>query len=392
MPLILAAERISKVYRIYSSQKARLAEWLTRRPHHREVWALRDVSFTLERGASLGIVGENGSGKSTLLKILTGCAYASAGSLRKEGKVAAILELGMGFHGEFSGRDNASLNAALLGLSPAEVRRAVPRIIEFSELGPAVDLPLKTYSSGMVMRLAFAVAVSVDPDILIIDEALAVGDGYFQKKCVDAIRDFQARGKSVLLCSHSLYYVASLCGEALWLREGRAQRLGPARDVTVEYENYLNARKAGARPREAERPTPARITGARLLNARGDAVGQFAFQQPFAAELDITSEDADLPLRLGFVLFRNDEVEVFTSTSLDHPPLRGKTRYRCRVEMDRLPLVKGLYKPAFFLTDPEGLHVYHIHELPDGLEAVPPPGYRFFGIIHPEMRWTLDLD
>jgi len=392
MPSVIAAERISKVYRIYPSQKARLSEWVTGRRAHREVWALREVSFRLERGRSLGIVGENGAGKSTLLKILTGCAFPSSGKIHKEGKVASILELGMGFHGEFSGRDNAGLNAALLGLSPAEVRRAVPRMLEFSELGAAVDQPLKTYSSGMVMRLAFAVAVSVNPDILIIDEALAVGDGYFQKKCVDAIRDFQDRGRSVLLCSHSLYYVASLCQEALWLLEGRVQRFGPARDVTVEYENHLNARKAAARPREAERRTPARITGIRLLNARGEAAGRFAFMEPFAAELDIATEDADLPLRLGFVLFRNDEVEVFTSTSLDRPPLQGKSGYRCRVETDRLPLVKGLYKPAFFLTDPEGLHVYHIRELPDGLEVVPPSGYRFFGIIHPEMKWTLDIE
>ena len=392
MAVALSVEGVSKVYRIYPSQKARLLEALTRRRRHREVWALREVSFELRAGRSLGLVGENGAGKSTLLKILTGCAFPSSGVVRKEGKVAAILELGMGFHGEFSGRDNAGLNAALLGLAPAEVRRAVPQILEFSELGPAFDQPLKTYSSGMVMRLAFSTAIHVNPDILIIDEALAVGDGYFQKKCIEALRAFQDQEKTVVLCSHALYYIASLCREAVWLKEGRVQRQGNARDVVMDYENHLNSRKAPGRPRAEERPTPARIVGARLLNARGEAADRFAFQEPFAAELEIATEDPRLPLRPGLVLFRNDEVEIFTSTSFDHPPLQGRSLYRCRVEMDRLPLVKGMYKPAFFLTDPEGLHVYHIRELPDGLEVVPPPDYRFFGIIHPATRWILDME
>ena len=393
MEPVFEVQGLTKIYKLYPSQKARLAEWITRRPRHREVRALEGVSFTVAPGESWGIVGENGAGKSTLLKIVTGCAFATSGSVRKRGKVAAILELGMGFHGEFSGRDNAALNAALLGLGSGEVRAALPRIVEFSELGPAIDQPLKTYSSGMAMRLAFAVAVSVDPDVLIIDEALAVGDGYFQKKCIDAIRALQEGGRTILLCSHALYYIGSLCQKALWLRNGRVEMAGDAKAVALAYENHLNARKApaaGAVKVKAECP-PARIVALRLLDRTGAEAGRFGFGEPFAAEVEVETVGPDLPVKVGFVLFRNDEVEIFTASSFDQPPLLGKTRYRCRLELEALPLVKGRYKPAFYVTDPEGLHVYHIKELPDGLLVVPPEGYRYFGIIHPPARWRLDI-
>lgn len=388
----MQVQDLTKVYKLYPSQKARLAEWVTGRSRHRELRALDGVSFSVQPGESWGVVGENGAGKSTLLKIITGCAFPTAGTVRKRGKVAAILELGMGFHGEFSGRDNAALNATLLGLGSAEMRAALPRILEFAELGAAIDQPLKTYSSGMAMRLAFAVAVNVDPDVLIIDEALAVGDGYFQKKCIDAIRALQESGRTIFLCSHALYFVGALCRKAIWLREGRVEMQGDAKAVALAYENHLNARKAPARPPGGEHgDTPARITSLRLLGSGGTAGGQFAFGEPFAADVEVEVRDPDLPLRMGFVLFRNDEVEIFTATSFDQPPLLGKTRYRCRLELDALPLVKGQYKPAFFLTDPEGLHIYHVKELPDGITVVPPEGYRYFGIIHPPARWRLDL-
>jgi lipopolysaccharide transport system ATP-binding protein len=393
MDPVFEVRGLTKVYRIYPNQKARLAEWVTRRPRHREVRALDGVSFTVAPGESWGIVGDNGAGKSTLLKIVTGCAFATAGTIRKRGTAAAILELGMGFHGEFSGRDNAALNAALLGLGPSRVRAALPRILEFAELGAAIDQPLKTYSSGMAMRLAFAVAVNVDPDVLIIDEALAVGDGYFQKKCIDAIRALQGDGRTILLCSHALYYVGALCQKALWLKEGRVEMAGAAREVALAYENYLNARKAP--PAAAGRPpaeaTPARIVSVRLMGSDGAQAERFGFGEPLAAEVEVECREPALPLRVGFVLFRNDEVEIFTAGSFDQPPLRGKGRYRCRLELDALPLVKGQYKPAFFVTDPEGLHVYHLRELPDGLLVVPPEGYRYFGIIHPPARWRLDI-
>src|SRR5207245_6114994 len=182
---------------------------------------------------------QNGAGKSTLLKLLCSVPRPTSGTIESRGTIASILELGTGFHPEFSGRDNAALNAAILGLSPSEVKRLLPAILEFSELGTFADRPVKTYSSGMYMRLAFSVAVNVHPDILVIDEALAVGDGHFQKKCIDKIRQFQEQGKTILFCSHALYYISQICRRTLWLDHGRMMRYGPSVDVVHEYEQLL---------------------------------------------------------------------------------------------------------------------------------------------------------
>src|SRR5688572_17335560 len=201
MEIAVRADEVSKHYDMYRRPVDRLIEILTRRPRHIVFPALESVTFEVERGETVGIIGQNGAGKSTLLKLLCGVTRPSSGSLQANGTIASILELGTGFHPEFTGRDNAALNAAILGLSHAEARERLPAILEFSELGSFVDRPVKTYSSGMYMRLAFSVAVNVDPDILVIDEALAVGDGHFQKKCIEKIREFQQEGKTILFCS-----------------------------------------------------------------------------------------------------------------------------------------------------------------------------------------------
>src|SRR5882672_3741313 len=215
------AVELTKQYDIYPRPLDRLLEMITRRRRHTVFPALQDVTFEVDRGETVGIIGQNGAGKSTLLKLLCGVTRPSSGTLEARGSIASILELGTGFHPEFSGRDNAALNAAILGLGPAEIRAKLPAILEFSELGTFLDRPVKTYSSGMYMRLAFSVAVNVNPDILVIDEALAVGDGHFQKKCVDKIRQFQEQGRTILFCSHALYYISSICRRTLWLDHGR---------------------------------------------------------------------------------------------------------------------------------------------------------------------------
>src|SRR5205807_5608409 len=220
------AFELTKQYDLYRRPADRLIEAVTRRPRHTVFPALQDVTFEVERGETVGIIGQNGAGKSTLLKLLCNVTRPTSGSLETHGTIASILELGTGFHPEFSGRDNATLNAAILGLSPAEVKKKLPGILEFSELGTFLDRPVKTYSSGMYMRLAFSVAVNVDPDILVIDEALAVGDGHFQKKCVDRIREFQQQGRTIFFCSHALYHVTAICRRTLWLDHGSVMRYG----------------------------------------------------------------------------------------------------------------------------------------------------------------------
>src|SRR5262245_2618920 len=243
MSAAVRADRVSKLYKVYESAGDRLREMVFRRPRHRVFHALSDVSFELPRGGALGIIGENGAGKSTLLKIVAGMTRASSGSIERRGSVASILELGMGFHPDFTGRENARMNAALLGLTGPEVRRRLPEIRDFAELGDFFDRPVRTYSSGMVLRLAFAVATHADAEILIVDEALAVGDGYFQKKSVDRITEFHRRGGTLLFCSHALYYVALLCDSAIWLRNGRVAGQGAALPVVRAYEAFLQERE-----------------------------------------------------------------------------------------------------------------------------------------------------
>ena len=225
MSIAIRASDLSKSYRLYPRPVDRLFELVLPGKRHTVFPALQDVSFEIARGETIGLVGQNGAGKSTLLKLLCRVAEPTSGTLESNGTIASILELGTGFHPEFSGRDNAALNASILGLTAADIRKKLPAMLEFSELGAFLDRPVKTYSSGMYMRLAFSVAVNADPDILVIDEALAVGDGHFQKKCIDKIRDFQSRGKTILFCSHALYYISTLCHRTIWLDHGTLRRI-----------------------------------------------------------------------------------------------------------------------------------------------------------------------
>ncbi len=242
----VATEGLTKVYKVYATPWDRLGELVTRRRRHKEFRALEDVTFRLPKGEGLALIGENGAGKSTLLKILAGITAPTQGSADVRGKVASILELGSGFHPEFTGRQNIVLNAAMLGLSEEDLRRKMPDIIGFSELGDFIDQPVKAYSTGMAMRLGFSIATQVDPEVLIIDEALSVGDGYFQKKCMDRLRMYVESGRTLLFCSHAMYYVSVFCQRALWLRKGRPEALGPVSEVVREYENFLVAKSAKA--------------------------------------------------------------------------------------------------------------------------------------------------
>src|SRR5712691_1048424 len=274
MEIAVRSVELTKQYDIYPRPADRLLEMITRRPRHTVFPALQDVTFEVERGEAVGIIGQNGAGKSTLLKLLCSVTRASSGTLESRGSIASILELGTGFHPEFSGRDNAALNAAILGLSPSQVRKKLPAILDFSELGTFLDRPVKTYSSGMYMRLAFSVAVNVDPDILVIDEALAVGDGHFQKKCVDKIRQFQEEGRTILFCSHGLYHVSTICKRTLWLDHGSVMRYGPTLDVVNDYESFLlqrdRAHPASEGEPEHERPpSPVRIVDIAVCDSDG---------------------------------------------------------------------------------------------------------------------------
>jgi len=242
MSVVISANSLSKAYPVYSSVWKHFAfaltGWkkMTARSSHR---ALDDVSFSVSRGECIGVIGRNGAGKSTLLQLLTGIIQATRGELLVKGKVAALLELGAGFNPDFTGRENARLNAALLGISAEELNARIEEIIAFADIGKFIDTPVKTYSSGMYVRVAFAVQVCLSPDILIVDEALAVGDAAFQMRCFRRIEQLRASGTTILFVSHDVQAVRMICQRALWLEGGRLRADGPVGEVTAAYMRSL---------------------------------------------------------------------------------------------------------------------------------------------------------
>jgi ABC-type polysaccharide/polyol phosphate transport system ATPase subunit len=392
---VVTAERLTKTYKVYATPWDRLAELIARRQRHRAFHALEDVTFVLPRGEGLALIGENGAGKSTLLKILAGITAPTSGAFTVRGKVASILELGSGFHPEFTGRQNIVLNAAMLGLSQEELRRKMPDIVAFSELGDFIDQPVKTYSTGMAMRLGFSIATQVEPEVLIIDEALSVGDGYFQKKCMDRLRLFVGAGGTLLFCSHAMYYVSAFCQRALWLRQGRAEALGPVAAVVRDYENFLVAKSARAAetagPAAASEPRalPARIVSAHLVGPGRDFL--YGYGDPWELEVKWQAEHPGLAFHLGVGINRVDEVEVCSfATHVDGlPPMTGERTYSARLRIPRLPLVKGEFTLYIFLMDEEGLHIYDQRRIPAAF-TVHSPTYAF-GLIRADHRWDLDV-
>ncbi len=244
---LVRIEGIGKDYPIIRTGSGRLQtifELLSGRAIHEYYRALNDITLTISRGESWGIIGENGAGKSTLLKIIAGVVKSSRGTLHVRGRVSALLELGTGFHPEYSGRDNIFLASALMGWSRAETLSRVDDILSFADIGTHIDQPVKTYSSGMVVRLGFAVATALSPDLLVTDEVLAVGDESFQKKCLRWMESFRARGGTLLLCSHSMYHVQSLCQKTVWIHAGQVRMTGESFAVTQAYLAHHEARNS----------------------------------------------------------------------------------------------------------------------------------------------------
>ncbi len=242
MPRV-TVQNLNKDFKIYQRSQDRLLEIILRKQRHQLYHVLSDISFAVPDGKSLGIIGDNGAGKSTLLKLLVGTLQPTSGDIKIDGQVAALLELGAGFHPEFSGRKNIYLNAALLGVPDDNIAELEKDIIAFSELDYFVDRPVKTYSSGMYVRLAFSIATMVRPDILVIDEALSVGDMAFQKKCVQRMNEFREQQKTMVFCSHSMFHVQELCDIAIWLDKGKIQEIGDSDKVVGHYEDFCNNKK-----------------------------------------------------------------------------------------------------------------------------------------------------
>lgn len=392
---MIQVQAAGKTYRLYDSPADRLwqALWPGRHPRFRDFKALQDVSFELRRGEVMGIVGVNGAGKSTLLQLVTGTITPTQGTVRTRGRVAAILELGSGFNPEFTGRENVYLNAATLGLSKAEIDARIDAIIGFAGIGAHIDQPVKTYSSGMQVRLAFSIATSVDPDVLIIDEALSVGDGAFGRRSFDRIQQIKARGATILFCSHVLFHVETFCDRAVWLHGGRVQKMGPVLEVLRPYQEFIDAyaQDANAQPDSApllQAPAPvpapapapapapqasgkeAAAGAARLKAVRVRLGGQAGTELQgtslvSALQVDIAfSSDPALPPPTAALVLSSESGKILGSCSSYTQGVvfeRGANGAGVgRITIDRIPLNKGRYRVGAYLLCERGFHVYEM--------------------------------
>jgi lipopolysaccharide transport system ATP-binding protein len=370
----IRAEGLGKTFAVYERPLDRFWQLLAgdRRQFGKRFTALSDISFTLPRGQVLGLVGDNGAGKSTLLQLICKTLTPSEGKLEVRGRVAALLELGAGFNPDFSGRENIYLNAAVLGLTQAEIDARYNSIVEFSGVADFIEQPVKTYSSGMYMRLAFSIATCVDPDILVIDEALSVGDGAFARKSFDRIMELRSKGATILFCSHSMYHIEAICDQAIWLERGRMRMLGTPADVTRAYGAQLAAADlSGAAPQFGH--ADAVLTGAnegqaRLLSVEASADGVHGKLLRLTAgvstlRVDVTFQcDPKLPApSVAFGLEAASGLLVSSgSTLFDNlvPAIATDGSGRASLFLPNLPLMRGKYRMTIFLGCERSILVY----------------------------------
>ncbi|HEY1086593.1 MAG TPA: ABC transporter ATP-binding protein [Archangium sp.] len=359
--------------------------------------ALRGVNLRVAKGTTVGIIGRNGSGKSTLLKLMTGIYAPTTGTIEVRGRISALLELGAGFHPDFTGRENILINGIILGMSRAELKDRMPAIIEFAELGDFIDEPVRTYSSGMFMRLAFAVATHVEPEVLIIDEILSVGDEHFGRKSLAKMNEFRRSGKTIVLVTHDLNTVQTWCDTAAWIDGGRIRMYGAARDVVADYRRAIAAAEAEAAktghsalsqpglalpetaPMPADVPPLAAVNAVRLKDGAGATPSEFKADQTLTVELDWSLRQK-AKLTCGLDVISSDGRLVFSS-SWDGGE-RDVGQGTARLELKRLGLGGGVYELVASASgdgEDSKQHVRH------ALHVAPSAGV---GLIRPELRWT----
>jgi lipopolysaccharide transport system ATP-binding protein len=385
----IRVESASRRFRVHAQESRTLKELVIRgRAKPREVQALHEVSFHVEPGHAVGLVGRNGSGKTTLLRLLSGIIKPTAGRVEVGGRVGALLELGAGFHPDFSGRDNVFLSGSIYGLSRADVRRHFDEIVHFAELEQAIDLPVRTYSSGMQMRLGFAVAAHLEADVLLLDEVFAVGDEEFQRRCFGRIFEFKQGGGTIVFVSHDAASVERLCERAILLKGGRVEFDGSTHDAIVAYHRQLagerdpEERAAGLREWGSGE---ARIVEAALLGPDGDERTQFLAGEPFALRLRIEAERELPPPRLTYEL-RDSSSLLLATGSADTEELGWDGACEVRFDVAELPLRDGRFGLRFGLTDAAGDTLYHW--LDDALQFVVYPEGEESGLVRIEGRWT----
>jgi len=373
-----------------------LFELLRGEPPKDRYCALDDVSFTLQRGQSLGVIGENGAGKSTLLKIIAGVIPPTRGTLAVNGKIGALLELGSGFHPEYTGLENIRLAGSLAGLNEREILAKRDEIIDFADIGEHIHQPIKTYSSGMVVRLGFAVATAVKPEILITDEVLAVGDESFQKKCIAWQEQYLIEGGTLLLCSHSMYHVQKLCHHALWMQRGKVERYGTASDVTTEYLVYHEEKTAAERrrhPHYLASPTATyaverlEVSGSRGEDEHG--LRRHRMGDPLTITGELLSPDGRSPtVSIGIARIDGTAVYGIASDADHYHPVRsGPNRHAFQLEFPELALLPGKYSVRVQALDPNGTRSSEVQEREFFVEGAT----RELGFCRLDHEWGADI-
>jgi ABC-type polysaccharide/polyol phosphate transport system ATPase subunit len=391
----IAVDRVSQCFRVSSQPHRTLKDLVVARGRatRTEVWALRDVSLEAAPGEALGLVGRNGSGKTTLLRLLSGIFKPTSGRVAVGGRVGSLLELGAGFHPDFTGRENVYLNGSIHGLSRSRIRESMDEIVAFAELERFIDLPVRTYSSGMFMRLGFSVAAHIQADVLLLDEVFAVGDEDFQRKCFAKIAEVKRRGGTIVFVSHDAQAVERLCDRAVLLRQGRVAFDGPTRDAIAHYRRLLAEERspdelaAGLREWGSGEAV---IASARLLDSEGDERRQFAAGEAFVVELVVTAEpNVDAPL-VSLELRDNDGVVL---AGLTQPTAElgwsGRAGERTlRFEVERLPLADGRFHLRAALVGADGERL--LHSLDDAVSFFVFPAGKESGSVLLAGRWSLE--
>jgi ABC-2 type transport system ATP-binding protein len=367
----ISVDSVAKRFRLYHERPSSLKERVLRmrRTSAEEFWALRDVSFEVADGETVGLIGANGSGKTTLLKIIGGILRPTSGRVATQGRIAALLELGAGFHPELTGRENVYLNASILGLSRRETDAAFDAIVEFAELEDFIDNQVKFYSSGMFVRLGFAVAVHVDPDILLVDEVLAVGDEAFQRKCLDRVRQFQEEGRTIVFVTHAADLVRQICDDAAMLDRGRIHVSGRPEDVVREFRRE-NLRRVMPLVRE-EGTREVEIVSTELIREDGTTGSTVMAGETLTIQADLRAPvQVDDPV-VGIALHDHENRTVFgTNTAIlgiRIEPFEGKRRVRFRLH--HLPFVRGRYWVTVAVHSRDERRVYHVQEQAQSFEV-----------------------
>jgi len=383
---VLRVRNLSKVYRIYDNPIDRLKEFFVKGKRHTDFVALGDVSFSVKESETLGIIGDNGAGKSTLLRLIAGALSPTSGEIELDGNVLALLELGVGFHPEFTGRENIFFYGEMLGYPRSFINSKYDEIVEFSELGAFIDRALLTYSTGMQMRLAFSLVSSLEPDILIVDEALSVGDLHFQKKCIDRITNFKKSGKTIIFCSHSTYHISILCDKVMWLKDGKIEMYGETTKVIPAYDFYQTEKDNVAQnDSDLKAKVPVIIKEVQLLNRlpvqRGDDL---------KVSILLESKSESIRYHVNFSLKIDSHWGVyFTGTNyMGIEPLQGK-RKKILITFPKIPILGGFYYIVIRVFDDNGFVLFHEKVLPP-FEVVKDSSDR--GVCYLENHWEIQND